>query len=228
MWMQADELKEIKNVFRKVDGWLTYHEGLFLFNLAKKIQAEGVIVEVGSWKGRSTVCMAKGSKAGSKARIFAIDPHTDGTFDEFWINIKNANVDDIVIPIVKTSEEAAKGWVTPIDFIFIDGSHEYELVKRDFELWFPYIKEGCIMAFHDVVGWEGPRRLVDEKIVSSQNFKDVSFVDSILYARKVNSNNFIDKMKGRINRLIQKIEFRLNPSKFDNRRYRSSKLINVI
>jgi len=221
--MQNDELKEIKTIFRKVDGWLTYHEGLFLFNSAKKIQAEGVIVEVGSWKGRSTICLAKGSKAGNKAEIFAIDPHIDGTFDEFWRNIENANVDDLVTPVIATSEEATKGWNTPIDFIFVDGSHEYELVKRDFELWFPHIKEGGIMAFHDAVGWAGPSRLVDEKIVSSENFKDVSFVDSILYARKVDSNNLTEKMKGRINRLIQKFEFRVNPSKFDNRRYRSPK-----
>lgn len=222
--MQNDELKEIKNIFRKVDGWLTYREGLFLFNSAKKCRSGAVIVEIGSWKGRSTICLAEGSKAGNQVKIFAIDPHIDGTFDEFQKNIKNANADDVVIPIVKTSEEASKGWNLPVDLIFVDGSHEYELVKKDFELWFPEIKEGGIMAFHDSVGWRGPSRLVDEKIVSSENFKDVSFVDSILYAKKVNSNTLIEKMKGRINRLIQKLKCRLNPSKSGNTRYRSSKL----
>jgi predicted O-methyltransferase YrrM len=218
--MQKDELKEIKNIFRKVDGWLTFREGLFLFDSTKKCRSGSIIVEIGSWNGRSTICLAKGSKAGNGAKIFAIDPHVDGTFSDFQRNIRDADVDDIVVPIIKTSEEASNGWSTPVDFIFIDGSHEYELVKKDFESWYPHIKENGIMAFHDTVGWTGPRKVVDEKIVSSKTFKDLGFIDGIIYARKVKSINSVDILKGRITRLIQKFWFRLNPSKFDNTCYR--------
>lgn len=115
--MQNDELKEIKNIFRKVDGWLTFREGLFLFNSTKRCRSGSIIVEIGSWKGRSTICLAKGSKAGKGAKIFAIDPHVDGTSSDFQRNIRDADVDDLVVPIIKTSEEASNGWSTPVDFI---------------------------------------------------------------------------------------------------------------
>jgi len=38
-----------------------------------------------------------------------------------------------------------------VDFLFIDGDHTYEGVKRDFEMYSPLVKKGGIIAFHDVV-----------------------------------------------------------------------------
>jgi cephalosporin hydroxylase len=39
----------------------------------------------------------------------------------------------------------------PIDFLFIDGDHSYEGVKADFEIYSPLVKEGGLIAFHDIV-----------------------------------------------------------------------------
>ena len=41
--------------------------------------------------------------------------------------------------------------VREIDFLFIDGDHTYEGVKRDFEMYSPLVKKGGIVAFHDIV-----------------------------------------------------------------------------
>jgi predicted O-methyltransferase YrrM len=38
----------------------------------------------------------------------------------------------------------------PVDFLFIDGDHSYEGVKRDFELWSPLVRPGGLIAFHDM------------------------------------------------------------------------------
>ena len=38
-----------------------------------------------------------------------------------------------------------------IDLLFIDGDHTYEGVKKDFETYSPLVKEGGIIAFHDIV-----------------------------------------------------------------------------
>jgi predicted O-methyltransferase YrrM len=38
-----------------------------------------------------------------------------------------------------------------IDFLFIDGDHSYEGVHRDFELYSPLVREGGLVAFHDIV-----------------------------------------------------------------------------
>jgi len=38
----------------------------------------------------------------------------------------------------------------PVDFLFIDGDHSYDGVKRDYELWSPLVRRGGLIAFHDV------------------------------------------------------------------------------
>ena len=126
------EINEIKKLVDKVEGWLTDEEGKLLYNLAKECTGAGVIVEIGSWKGKSTIWLGKGSKRGNKVKIYAIDPHTGSsehkemygnvwTFEEFIKNIKNAKVDDIIIPIVETSEEASRNFDEPVELIFVDG-----------------------------------------------------------------------------------------------------------
>jgi predicted O-methyltransferase YrrM len=51
-----------------------------------------------------------------------------------------------------------------VDFLFIDGDHEYDGVKRDFELYAPLVGPGGLIAFHDVneSNWPGVIRLWNE------------------------------------------------------------------
>jgi len=44
--------------------------------------------------------------------------------------------------------------VGEVDFLFIDGDHSYEGVKQDFEMYKELVRNGGIIAFHDIV----PRR----------------------------------------------------------------------
>jgi predicted O-methyltransferase YrrM len=46
----------------------------------------------------------------------------------------------------------------PLDLLFIDGDHAYESVRRDYELYAPFVRAGGIIAFHDIV--EGPESSV--------------------------------------------------------------------
>lgn len=210
------DTKEIHKIIKDIDGFLSDKEGKTLYDLAKKCSGKGVIVEIGSWKGKSTVCLAKGSKAGKKSKIYAIDPHTGSsehkkmygkvwTFEEFKKNIKEAKVDDIVVPIVKTSEEAAKTFDKPVELIFIDGAHEYEYVKKDFELWFPKVIDGGIMAFHDTILWDGPNKVVNKYIYKSRYFKNIGTVDSITFAEKTKENKLSDCIQNRYFLFIKKI-----------------------
>ena len=108
------ETKLIENV----DGWLTNNEAEFLYRVARNGYGKGVIVEIGSWKGKSTICLAKGSKDAKREKVYAIDPHLGNTelvkqgdtFSEFMKNINFAKVDDYIIPLKMKSEEAAKKW----------------------------------------------------------------------------------------------------------------------
>ena len=203
------EIDLVKEIADRADGWLRDAEGEFLYNAAKNCQGKGVIVEIGSWKGKSTIWLAKGSKAGRNAKIYAVDPHTGAswykkmhgevwTFEEFKQNIKEANVEDAVVPIVKTSRDAARDWDgKPIELLWVDGEHEYEVAKSDFDLWSPYLVEGGIIAFHDTIGWPGPRKVVRERIYNSHNFANVGFIGSLTYARKVRQNSLVDRLRNR-------------------------------
>lgn len=200
-------MDDIRRIAKDIDGWLTDAEGELLHKLAKNCKGKGVIVEIGSWKGKSTVYLANGSKAGNNVRVYAIDPHTGGpdlkrlgkvwSFEEFKRNVAMAGVDDIVVPMIKTSEEAAKGFDQPIELIFIDGAHEYEMVKLDFNLWFPKVIDGGIMAFHDTKGRVGPTKVVKEYVYKSRNFRGVEFVDTITFAKKSRTNSIRDRVRNR-------------------------------
>ena len=51
------------------------------------------------------------------------------------------------------------------------------------------------MAFHDTIGWAGPRMLVKDSLYKSNNFKNVRFARSITYGEKVVQNTLADRMK---------------------------------
>jgi predicted O-methyltransferase YrrM len=38
-----------------------------------------------------------------------------------------------------------------VDFLFIDGDHSYQGIRRDFEFYSPLVREGGLVAFHDIV-----------------------------------------------------------------------------
>lgn len=203
-----DELRDTKELADAIEGWLGDREGEALFYLAKNCTGKGVIVEIGSWKGKSTIWLGKGSLAGNRVTIYAIDTHTGSsehkdlygnvwTYEEFQNNIKNAGLNDVVRPVRKKSSTAAEDFKEPVELIFIDGAHEYELVKLDFQSWFPKMITGGIMAFHDTTNWQGPRRIVEEQIFKSNHFKNIKIVDSMTFAQMVSHNSFIDRLRNR-------------------------------
>lgn len=49
----------------------------------------------------------------------------------------------------KRSDNAVNDVPDNIDFIYVDGNHDYEHVKQDIELYFPKLKKGGVMAGHD-------------------------------------------------------------------------------
>lgn len=195
-------LEEARKFALKAEGYLSETEGKLLYRLANACKGEGTIVEIGSWKGRSTIWIGCGTKDGSKAGVFAVDPHTSSpempqgnSFREFKRNIENAGLSEIVKPIVKTSEDAAKGFKGKIEFVFIDGDHSYKHAKQDFELWYPKVLEHGIMAFHDTMLVQGPKKVVRDLVFGSRHFRNIGFADSITFAEKVQQNTFGERMR---------------------------------
>ena len=190
----------IKQIFGSVPGMISEEEGLFLYNLASKC-TKGAIVEIGSSSGRSTICLAKGSKSGGNMTVYAVDPHNgggttpdpmwwDGNHDgipdpKYYINQGDSlpqfkenlfvhRVDDIVAPMVDYSELIyKKGWIRPIELLFIDGEHRYNYVKMDVEMWGKHLISGGIILIHDS-SCSGVRRVIDELVIHNPRFTDIN------------------------------------------------------
>ena len=184
------EIPEAGKIAGKTEGWLSDNEGAFLFLNARNGPCRGEIVEVGSWKGRSTIWLAKGSKSAKREKIHAIDPHIgsyegkkENTYAQFRKNIRAAGVEDHVVSIVSKAEDAAKKWKKPVRFLWIDGSHNYEDVKRDVLIWEKFLVNGGVIALHDTVFREGPTK-VSKELIKSGKFSDIGFVDDITFAVK--------------------------------------------
>jgi predicted O-methyltransferase YrrM len=67
-------MKELEDVY-DVSGMLTRDEFEYLYRLAKCNCGKGVIVEIGSRKGLSTIALGRGTAAIDGGKVFAIDPH---------------------------------------------------------------------------------------------------------------------------------------------------------
>ncbi len=81
--------------------------------------------------------------------------------------------------------QVAAAWHEPIGFLFIDGDHRYEAVRQDFELWYPHVLAGGIIAFDDTHLDElGPSRLLRE-ILPSRRLRFVQKVGKITFLQKL-------------------------------------------
>ena len=59
-----------------IEGWLTDAQARTLWDAAIRIGARGAVVEIGSFRGRSTIVLALA--VGARGRVVAIDPHGGG------------------------------------------------------------------------------------------------------------------------------------------------------
>jgi len=190
--------QRVKPLIADVPGWLTDEEGEALYELARRCTGRGVIVEIGSWKGKSTICLGLGSRAAKGVRIYAVDPHADYRFGDFKANVERAGIADLVTPVSSLSQDAAPGFDEPIELLFVDGSHVESDVRTDFDQWVPKVVDGGWVAFHDTTWTAGPRRVVGERVYRSRTFKDVRFVaGSTTIARKTTANTLADRARAR-------------------------------
>ena len=140
-----------------IEGFFAANEARLLRRYAKN--ARGAIVEIGSYKGLTTSILAQGARESGQL-VYAIDPHNAyddphpggasfGPADniEFLRNI--APFGDVVRVINLPAEQVVQcwNWREKIDLLFIDGSHLFADVMRDFYLWSVFV-DGHILL-HD-------------------------------------------------------------------------------
>ena len=175
-----------------IEGWLSINEGKYLESaVTKTSHLPGVVVEIGSFCGKSTIWLAQ-----KNSKVYAVDPHLGEISPEekmhrppsykiFIHNLKTARVLSKVHPIVKTSEKAAVTWKKKIRVLFIDALHDEQNASNDFRLWTAHLVDGGIIAIHDSFRrWCGSEKVAVKKIVLSPDYYKIGYVDSIIYGVK--------------------------------------------
>lgn len=149
------------------------------------------IVEIGTYDGETASRLA----TNSLVNIFSIDPvipdYDSGRVgDEESILRYTKDLPNHVF-IKDFSYKVVLTWDKDFDFIFIDGDHRYEAVKRDFEDWFPLLAEDGYLAFHDSGAnrggpekWPGPSRFTDELMALNENVLYIETVQSLTVFKK--------------------------------------------
>ncbi len=152
------------------EGWMTIPELDWLSDRAAQYKQ---IVELGSFKGRSTVIMARSTagmvwavddwhgprntaRIGNEGRYVEYDADHTTLFNEFKENTSDlSNIQPVI------SDHAKAEVPIQPDMVFVDGDHEYDSVKRDILMWKQRLAPGGLLCGHDR-DWEGVRRAIDE------------------------------------------------------------------
>ena len=179
-----------------VEGYLAPNEMRFLALLAACPTADGEILEIGSFKGKSTIILAKAAALADNSVVNAVDPMTapcetdptlgnqESSLADFKRNVATAGVKDRVRLHQMFSHELAREWKKPLRLLWIDGDHTYAGTKLDFDGFAPHLAEKAIVAIHDTLReFEGGARVYLERVLRSPNFGACGFCSSIGWAQ---------------------------------------------
>ena len=180
--------------FNQIDGWLAMDEAQHLFSLARET-LKGSIVEIGSYRGRSTVALGLGSLVGNKSPVYAIEPHEifkgqlGGEFGPndkvyFFNNIIKYSLQSIVRLINLSSEIVSVGWKIPISLLWIDGDHRYEAVYRDFYCWEQYLEVNAKIVFDDAKNVNLGSTIFIKELLNTKRYKVIHQIGKTVTLQK--------------------------------------------
>lgn len=173
-WETADE----------ITGWLSKAEAAALWDAAQLTPIDGVIVEVGSFCGRSTTILAETGR-----KVIAFDPLVLGQsiaktpIDESVVDSLRsvvAKYDNVIWHRCKSDE----GPIPPrIDLLHIDACHKYPHPLVDYMRFADSLRPGSLVAFHDYWREFGVTKAVTELEkwgdISKINVAEVMYVGEV-------------------------------------------------
>jgi predicted O-methyltransferase YrrM len=145
------------------EGWMSEAQARRLWDAAARVPAGGLLVEIGSFRGRSAIVMA--SVLADGARFVAIDPHAggdrgpqeiaaeaergDADHEAFSANLRAAGVDGRVEHVRLMSSDAHPMVDGAIDLLYVDGAHRFRPARADIVDWGARVRDGGTMLVHD-------------------------------------------------------------------------------
>lgn len=145
--------------FMATEGMMDPLDGAFLYTAARHAlwqTGRRLAIELGVFKGRSTVCIAQACKE-MGARLYCYDKWCQPTLigkscdSDVRANLAEAGVSDCVDIATMDTAEAGKKWGKgTVGFVFVDADHSKEGVMKDCAAWWPLMATRGLMCFHDV------------------------------------------------------------------------------
>jgi predicted O-methyltransferase YrrM len=153
-------------------GFMPVDEGEALYGAALAVAADGPLLEVGSYCGKSALYL--GAAARERGRLlFSVDHHRGSeenqagwewhepdlvdrelgkmdTLPVFRRTVHDAGLEGTVVAVVGDSPVVGANWRTPLALLFIDGGHGEEPARLDYERWTPHVAPGGTLVVHDV------------------------------------------------------------------------------
>jgi predicted O-methyltransferase YrrM len=168
-----------------VDGWFSPEQVARVSRDAAAVPPEGRIVEIGSFRGRSLIAIARSAPPGTE--IVAIDPHagndrgpqeiagfeTEAAEDSeiFLANLERAGVRDRVRYVRKFSHDALDDVAEPIDLLHIDGAHRFGPARSDIRSWGGRVGPGGTMLIHDSFSSVGVTGAIAAELLASGQWR---------------------------------------------------------
>ncbi len=165
------------------EDYFTYPQ--FYSTIINGMPSGSHFVEIGSWKGKSAAYMAvEIINSGKNIKFDCVDTWTgseehagikevtEGTLYETFLR-NTERVKHIINPIRMDSVAAAETYANgSLDFVFIDGDHSYEGVRRDILAYLPKMKHNSIISGHDYAWHEPIQRAVKEIFGPNNRYDD--------------------------------------------------------
>lgn len=132
-----------------------------LYNIAKNINVDGYVVEIGTDQGESAIALSYGLRHGQiNKKVITVDigitqeargDKLSESLRRAWVNEKMVCHDmmDDIITVGCSSKEFSKFFSSPISLLFVDGEHTQEGVIFDIEYYGSLLTSGGVIVIDD-------------------------------------------------------------------------------
>ncbi len=183
--MTSPAFDDVLTLISDVEGWLSTEQARMLYGAATRCRDGGTIVEIGSFRGRSTIVLASAAPTG--VEVIAIDPHagndrgpqefegfsaeaaTDA--DVFRGNLRRAGLDHRVRHVSEFSNRAHPMVHHSIALLYVDGAHRYRPARDDLRDWGRRIEVGGTLLIHDSFSSVGVTLAIFRQLVGSARYR---------------------------------------------------------
>jgi predicted O-methyltransferase YrrM len=191
-------MSELDEALEGVEGWFSREQVARVVERASEVPPSGRIVEIGSFRGRSMIAIARSASEG--VEIVAIDPHAgndrgpqeiEGFAEEaavdskiFLTNLERAGVRDRITYVRKFSHEALDDVEAPVHLLHIDGAHRYGPASDDIASWGAKVADGGALVVHDSFSSVGVTLALATKLMFSGRWRYVGRSRSLAEYRR--------------------------------------------